>query len=1076
MKQVTVEEALIKLESTTHYGVAYRKEILPKTRRDYRFNNSTIEQVMNEIVKNTNLGWSRSGDIITVIEKKADPKTDRTVSSTIVTGRVVDNKKEPLTGATIIVKGTGTGVVTDATGQFSIKLNRGETILVSFVGKITQEIVYNSQKSIDVVLQDSVDDIDDVVVTGMFTRKAQTYTGAVTTISKEQLLSGGNQNIITSLANVEPSVVIVENLASGSDPNATQNLVLRGQSTIEDVNNQYISDPNQPLFILDGFETTYEKIRDLDINLVESVTLLKDATAKAIWGSKAANGVIVVETRRPEGGKIRIRYTGNLNLEMPDLTSYNLTNAREKLQAEVQAGLYSSDSFSAQKILDEKYASINQLIYSGANTDWLSQPLRIGVGQKHSIYLEGGDNYMLYGVDLSYNNVQGVMKGSDRNTISGGVSLNYRTEKFMFRNKLSVDHNVADTSPWGDFSQYAKMNPYNRLYDDDGNIIQTYTYSAGGAELVNETNPIWNTLINTKSFTQYTDITENLNAEYRITQRLRVTGRFGLTYKVNSSDDFKPATHTDFVGESDVFKKGRYSKSEGKTFNLNGDVGASYALIVGKNVLTTNAQFTLTDESYDTYSTVAEGFPNDFMDHISFATQYLEDGSPSGGENHTRTVGGIISANYSYDNRYLLDFNYRLTGSSETGINNRWGHFWSVGGGWNVHKEAFLADNSFINMLKLRASLGYTGSQGFNTYDATATLKYYMDNAYAGEIGSYVVSLANPYLRWQSKYDRNVGVDFAIFGSTLSGSFNYYWATTESMLTNVTVPQSTGFTSYRENLGETLNKGWEASLSWRIWNNTEKRGFFSISASAAHNKNTLKKISESLSTYNDKQDKIKEGELTDNVTQQDLTTPSVRYVEGQSMNSIWAVRSLGIDPINGREIYQRPDGTVTYVWSAADQVVCGDLMPKINGNLGINAQYMNFGINVQLSYRLGGQIYNSTLVEKVENANIAYNVDQRVLTDRWQEIHDVARFKSITDQSTTLPTSRFVEDYNLLKLSSISISYDFRDFRFVQESFVQRLRLTAYVNDIATFSSVRNERGTSYPYSRNVSFSIQASF
>jgi hypothetical protein len=216
------------------------------------------------------------------------------------------------------------------------------------------------------------------------------------------------------------------------------------------------------------------------------------------------------------------------------------------------------------------------------------------------------------------------------------------------------------------------------------------------------------------------------------------------------------------------------------------------------------------------------------MDHIVFGIQYRKDGSPGGYEGISRSVGGIASVNYSYDNRYLFDANYRLTGSSEFGANKRWGSFWSLGAGWNLHNESFLKEIANINQLKLRFSTGYTGSQGFNTYEALATVTYNTSNSYNGVIGSYLVGLANPDLQWQKKYDQNVGVDFILFKNRLSGRFDYYESTTEGMLTNITVPQSTGFSTYRENLGETGNKGYEAYLNARVWEDKPSHSYANL--------------------------------------------------------------------------------------------------------------------------------------------------------------------------------------------------------------------------------------------------------
>ena len=423
---------------------------------------------------------------------------------------------------------------------------------------------------------------------------------------------------------------------------------------------------------------------------------------------------------------------------------------------------------------------------------------------------------MLYGVDLSYNNIEGALKESSRSTFSGGVTLSYRLKTFQFRNKLSVTYNVANDSPWGDFSNDALMNPYSRLYDSQGRLLQSYDYESGGTATAN---PIWNTTINTVQKSVYTDITNNFYVEYSVLDNLKLTGRLGVTKRSSSSDDFRPDSHTDFInyGADDLYRRGTYYRSTGENFSLNGYLGINYSVQKDRHLIFLNGQFSVTNTKYDLIGMKAEGFPNDYMDHIIFAVQYQQNGAPTGNEGISRSVGGIASLNYSYDNRYLFDANYRLTGSSEFGANNRWGSFWSLGAGWNLHEEKFMKDQKWLSMFKLRFSTGYTGSQGFSTYEALATVKYYGSNSYNGYLGSYLVGLANPDLSWQRKYDTSVGVDFALLRNRISGRFDYYTARTDGMLTDVTVPPSLGFDTYRENLGETINKGYEAYLSARVW-------------------------------------------------------------------------------------------------------------------------------------------------------------------------------------------------------------------------------------------------------------------
>lgn len=990
-----------------------------------------------------------------------------------ISGIVRDEFGEPLPGATVTnVKGKTDretfAVVTDVSGHFKLTISGDvRQVEVSYVGFKSRVVtLLPTMNTYDITLQPDSKSIDEVVVTGVFERKANTYTGAVTTVKGEDLQRVGNVNVLQSLKSIDPSFIQIENLTAGSNPNALPDFQMRGTSTIASVQGEYASSANQPLFILDGFETELTKILDLDMNQVESVTTLKDATAKAIYGSKAANGVIVIETKRPESGRMRITYTGSMSLEVPDLTSYDVTDATEKLRVERMAGLYSSNNAKSQVTLDELYTEKLRETLAGVNTDWLAQPVRNGFGHKHSLYLEGGDKAMQYGVNLSYNRIGGAMKGSDRNTFSGGITLSYRLKNLQFRDKLTVDHNKSNNSPYGTFDQYYHMNPYSRLYDKTGAYVRSYDYMNNAGESKSYYNPLYNTTLNTFDYTGYTTITNDFYLEWFINDEFKLTGRFGIINKHATADQFKPANHTDFITQTDAFRRGSYYKMDGNNTDISADLGVQWSKQMKQHLVFVNAQLSMADNKYNTTSVTAEGFPNDFMDDIKFAVQYAKDAKPEGTEGISRNCGGLLSVNYSFDERYLFDANYRLMGSSEAGKDNRWGSFWSVGAGWNMHNESFIKQLGWVNRLKLRASYGFTGSQGFSSYDAMPTFVYYSDRSYNGYIGSYLKGLANEALKWQEKYDTNIGLDIAVLNNRLTGRFDYYVARTKGMVTNVSVPYSTGFSTYVANLGETENKGVELYLNYRVYDGG--RNYVNVFASAAHNVNKLKKISNSLRAWNEAQDAA----MLENKT----TKPQVKYYEGCSMNAIWAVPSLGIDPQTGKEIFVKRDGSVTYEYDVNDQVVCGDTQPKWNGNFGVNGEINGWGWNVTMNYRWGGQIYNQTLVDKVENAQFQYNVDRRVLTDRWQKPGDRALYKAITDKTITYPTSRFVQDYSLFTLSSLTVYYDFRNCAFVKNSFLERLKVSAYTNDLFVISSVKTERGTSYPFARTFSLSAQVTF
>jgi len=992
-----------------------------------------------------------------------------------VSGKVVDEKGEPLPGATIVMKGNVLlNSVTNDVGNFQITVPRGAVLVVSFVGMVSKEVRVDRQRAMNIVLNDDVAQLKgvEVVGNGMFLRRSETFTGSAATFTGEQLRLNGSVNALQSLKNLDPSFVINESVDMGSNPNTMPDVQFRGQSSV-DLRGDYETSPNLPLFILNGFETSLEKIVDMDMNLIQSITILKDAAAKAIYGSKAANGVVVVETVQPSQGRLRVSYNGSLELTVPDLNSYHLTDAAGKLQAELLAGKYTNTSNAqSQSELTAQYNELYKEVARGVDSYWMSQPLRTGVGHRHSLMFDGGDGAMLYSASLSYNDLVGVMKGSDRRTISGNLTLSYRVKNLIFRNQLTIDDNKGKESPYGSFSLYSRMNPYWRIHDADGQLIERYDNGTW--------NPLYDAGLNSKNETGYTLITENFYGEWNVLEHLKLTGRVGLTIRKEKSDVFTPATNSQYASilpsSEEYLNRGSYAQSHGQAHQVNADLGLNYSITAGHHMLFTNLQYSIEQSKSETEAFTAIGFPSDRMDFISFGNGYAVGAKPSGSESTTRSIGVIGSANYSYADRYLADVSYRLNASSMFGSKNKWGSFWSAGIGWNLHHEAWLKGNKVLNYLKVRASIGRTGSQNFNSYQALSTYNYITDRTYNGDMGVTLMALANPSLKWQRQLERTVGFDITLF-NRLSGRFEYYNNLTDNLLTDVTLAPSSGFTSYKENLGETVNRGFELTLNYRLLTLPQSRTTVNLFFNVAHNTNKISKISNALKAYNEAQDAAKDDFAGTDEAKAAQRRVSTRYEEGQSMTAIWAVRSAGIDPTTGREVFIRKDGTTTFEWSSTDQVVCGDSQPKYQGNFGLSARWRNFEANCSFSYKWGGQTYNSTLVDKVENVDVLnWNVDERVLTERWNTPGQVAKFKSIMDTSTTKPTSRFVEDYDELAFSVITVGYDFSSLPFIKKSPLQYLKLSATMNDVGWLSTVKKEWGLSYPRARTFSFTLSARF
>ena len=488
-----------------------------------------------------------------------------------------------------------------------------------------------------------------------------------------------------------------------------------------------------------------------------------------------------------------------------------------------------------------------------------------------------------------------------------------------------------------------------------------------------------------------------------------------------------------------------------------------------------NAGFDLSRKQSSTNLQQAEGFPSDKMTDIIFARQYLKDAKPKGTEETVKDFGYYLSANYSYDNRLNFDATFRQSASSMYGANSRWGKFWSVGGSWNIHNESWM-EGSNITQLRLRATTGSTGSQSSAAYNALASYEYFLDKTYGDQLGAQLLNMRNEDLKWQEKVEQNYGFDFN-YKNRYSFTFEYYHSITNNAVNPLSLAPSTGFTTVQENVGKVLNRGFDLRAGATVWQQPADRSYLSFSLMISRNKNILKEISEAMRSYNEQQEKLAtEGNV-----------PVQKYYDGVSMDAIWAMPSLGIDPANGREIYIAKDENGnpyrTYTYYAAQQVICGDELPKFQGNAGVNFEYKGFGINAVLTYQYGAKMYNQTLVDKVENADMKYNVDRRIYTDRWRKPGDIALYKAISEEvyvsekqqfasEKTYPTSRFVQKRNELKISSLQLSYDFFRHDFVKKIGLERILLRFNANDLFTFSSIDIERGTSYPFARTFNFSL----
>ena len=1055
--QLTVREIFDAISSQLRYDVFYNGEQLDLNRKvKFAQQVLNLEQVLDAVANNR---FKYTLEDRTIILTPLT--TPQTVNSVTLTGQVTDQSNTPLPGVTVLVKGTKLGTSTDPEGNFKLSLPQQEnTILIfSFISMESQEVpVGDPKKPIKVILKETAENLKEVVVTGIFTRKKESFTGSASTYTASELKTAGTQNILQSLKTLDPSFAILDNTLYGSDPNRLPNMEIRGKSSMLGMRDELEADPNQPLFILDGFESSLSVINDMDINRIASITILKDAASTAIYGSKAANGVVVVETVKPQAGKLMVSYNGNANISMPDLSSYNLMNAKEKLAFEKLAGKYTPASWSAtsefelQKLYNQKLAEIE----SGIDTYWLTEPLRVGVNQKHSLYIEGEGSF-LFGIGAGYNGISGVMEKSNREVISGNIDLIYRIKKFQFSNKFSMT-NTKIKNPIVDFSEYAAANPYYKKRDEEGNIgkwLENNDYTKAA-------NPLWNASQNSRDEGKQLALSNYFVAEYTPLEALKVRARFGISYGNDDTEKFISRNDTRF-DTYEILKKGTFNTTNTRSNQYEGELSVTFAKLIGRHRLNAVLGGNLNSNKTLTQGYSAQGFPEGDFVYPSFSNGYPEGGSPTYYENTSRSMNGYFNLGYSFDDRYLMDFSLRENGSSVFGASKRYIGTWSVGLGWNLHKERFIADHlTWIDFLKLRASIGNPGNQNFSSSKTLTTFNFQLASMNYFGMGAVLNQLGNPDLDWQITLDKNIGIDMTLIDKRLNITADYYHKVTDPLLINISMPLSSGTSSYLTNMGKQISQGLTLSASYYIIQKLDQRFSWLVRGNLRTQKTKLDKIGNKLDELN----KSGQGHNT------------VRYYNGADPDDIWAVKSAGIDPSTGRELFYDKEGNYTYDFSYDNEVICGNTRPKIEGVIGTSLNYKGFSVSMNFRYQTGASVFNEALFNKVENISVSglnKNQDKRALYERWQNPGDKVRFKDIANAASTPMSSRFIQKENVLSMESVYVGYEFYE-GWIKKIGLSNLKIQASMRDVFRASTIKSERGTLYPFARSLELGLSFNF
>lgn len=968
-----------------------------------------------------------------------------------VQGVVKDQTGETVIGASVMEKGTTNGTITGIDGDFSLNMSPNGTLVVSFVGYKTQEVQVKGQKQLQVVLSEDTEMLDEVVVIGYGTMKKSDLTGAVSSIGNKDIKDSPVSNLGQAIQGKISGVQIVD----AGKPGDNVSIKIRGLGSINNCD---------PLVVIDGVPTDLG-LSSLNMADVERLDVLKDASATAIYGSRGANGVVMITTKRGTEGKGKLAVSANYSFQ-------NATNVPSLLNAAQYAELSNDMMVNSGRNPNPEWANPSEL---GAGTDWMDELLRTGVMQNYTVSYSGGNEKSHYYVSGGFLDQSGIVK-----------SVNYR--RFTFQSNsdaqvlkwLKFSNNItfsADTKKSGSYNigDALKALPIYPVENEDG----SWSGPDGNSEWYGSTrNPIGPTELN-KSQTDGYNFLANLTAELTFTKWLKFKSTFGYDAKFWFIDNFTPKYNWKPTPTEET---SRY-KSDNKSFTYLWD---NYFLFdhtfAEKHRVGLMAGMSAQWNTHDYLNAQKNVFMFDNVHEMDNGEEMYAIG---GNETEWALLSYMARVNYSYEDRYLLTTTIRRDGSSRFGKKHRWGTFPSVSVAWRASQEKWFPKNDYINDLKVRAGYGVTGSQasvGNYSYLASYNTSVYPFGISSGNQTALVSStLANPYIHWEEVAQTNIGFDTSLFNSRVMFSFDAYLKETRDMLVKASIPITSGFedtTTTYTNAGKVRNQGIEMSL--HTINLTGELGW-ETNLTATYNKNKIKDLNSDVPYYinqinnsyvtmlaKDYPINVFYGYVTDGIFQ------------NQSEVNTHAVQP-GAEPGDIRFRDLNNDGVI----NDSDRTVIGNPNPSWLFSMNNSLSYKGFELSVFLQGIAGNKIYNANNIDNTGMA-AAYNQTIDVL-ERWQgegTSNSMPRAVFGDPNQNTRVSDRFVENGSYLRLKNITLSYTFPK-QWLQKARIENARLSLSCENVATitgYSGFDPEVGINgidqnrYPISRTFSVGLNFNF
>ncbi len=1027
MNNVKLDKILNEIENQTDYLFIYNNQVDINKITSVKVKNEAVAQVLDRILSGTGINYELEGTHI-ILTTEAIKDLHAQQQAKTVTGTVTDVSGEPIIGANIRIKGTTTGTITDIDGNFSIEAKPQSVIEVSYIGYLTQETVINNQKSIRFLLKEDTKTLDEVVVIGYGVQKKADLTGSVANINTEKLNTQSNANIGQAL---QGKIAGVDIVSQGGAPGSGTRIMVRGIGTLNNAS---------PLYIVDGMYMN--SIDHINPNDIASIDVLKDASSAAIYGSRAANGVIIVTTKEGSNteGKPIIDLSVNLGI-----------STASKFLDMLDAKGWAEVTTIARQAIGKPALDMATDLANKPDNDWQDIMFRPALMQNYNLAVKGGGKYSTYYTGLGYFNQDGIVKGTNYQRYNIQSKNDYKRGIFSAGTNLIIsfshDKPLHQELRGGMIGTILQSVPTLEKYDDtrEGGYGGTY------GDVVNIPHPL--AIIDDNIMDRYNEnvkIFANLYAQIELFK--------GLKYKLNLTPDFSFERYKNYLNKYDfglaTNSITQLTERQRRRRNILVENLLTFDRTFGEHKISALAGYTYQDSRFRHIQAYGEGLPQG-LEEIDAATTNRSNEGNSWRSVLTSILGRVF---YSYQNKYLFTATIRRDGSSKFGKNNRYGYFPSFSLGWNVAEEKFMENVHWLDQLKLRGGYGVLGNQEIDNYQYSSTITTginYPDGNGGLLQGAFPKNFANPDIKWEETAMTNVGIDFMAFNNRLSLTADYYVKNTKDILLTVPIPISSGGANDPiRNAGKIRNNGFEFNLGWMDQPNPDIS--YGINLIGSFNKNKVIAMgSES-------------GSIKGGSTNQNITTSETKA--GYPIGGYWLISTAGyfnsqeeVDAHakDGKKIQPAAEpGDIKFVDANNDGVINdddrvfqGSPFPDFTFALNGNMRYKNFDLSIGLQGVLGNKIYNATR-QTLEDVTKGSNFLASCL-DYWTPENKNASHPRLTwddpNRNTRAESDRYLENGSYLRLRSVQLGYTFPQTWF--KGAIQHARVYINAENLFTITS-----------------------